>query len=283
MKTNKPMGFIRNLIFRYLDDEVSAMSSQLAYSLVLSFFPFLILLMTLIGYSSIKSDDVLAILNNILPYDVIKLIKNTVVEVVSTKSFGLLSFGMITTIWTASGGFNAVIRGLNKAYDEEEHRSYFKVQLVAIICTIALLIIIITALSMVVFGELGARYLLKYLSLSKSFELLIDILRHVIGIIVLIFVFVFVYRFTPCKRVSFKEAFPGAIFATLGWVAVSIGFSFYVNNFGNYSKIYGSIGAIIALMSWLFISSTIILLGGEVNATIFYKKVGKEKPKGKRF
>lgn len=276
-------SFIKNMFFRYIDDEVTAMSSQLAYSLLLSFFPFLILLFTLIGYSPLKSTDVLSLLNKLLPNDVFKLVKNTVVEIVDTKRFGLLSFGMVSTIWTASNGFNAVIRGLNMAYDEEEKRPYWKVQLVAILSTLGLIVIILTALALIVFGELGFKILVKHFKPIRALELIIDISRYIIGIFIMLITITIVYRFTPSKKLKIKEVIPGAIFTSLGWTAASLIFAYYVNNFGNYTMIYGSLGAVIALMTWLFISSVVIMLGGEINASIAYVKAGKEKPKGHKY
>jgi membrane protein len=283
MSRYKKRSFIKSLFFRYIDDEITAMASQLAYSLLLSFFPFLILLMTLIGHSSIRSEEVLIALSTILPNDIMKLITSTVVEVVETRRSDLLSISMITTIWTASNGFNAVIRGLNRAYDEKEKRPYWKVQLTAVLCTIGLVIIIIMALALLVFGELGVRLLVKKLNFAPSIEFIIDLGRYSAGLIVMILVFTAVYRYTPSKRLNWHETIPGAVFTTAGWTLVSIGFSYYVNNFGSYSKIYGSIGAVIALMSWLFISSVIVLIGGEINATIAYRKLDLEKHKGDKY
>lgn len=283
MTRYKKRSFIRSLFFRYIDDEITAMASQLAYSLLLSFFPFLILLMTLIGHSSIRSEEILIALGTILPNDIMKLITSTVVDVVETRRSDLLSFSMITTIWTASNGFNAVIRGLNRAYDEKEKRPYWKVQLTAILCTIGLIVIIVVALALLVFGEVGVRLLVNKLHFAPSIEFIIDLGRYTIGLLVMLFVFTAMYRYTPSKRLNWHEALPGAVFTTAGWTIVSVGFSYYVNNFGSYSKIYGSIGAVIALMSWLFISSVIILIGGEINATIAYRKLDLEKHMGDKY
>lgn len=282
MNRYKRRSIIQSLIYRYIDDEITAMGSQLAYSLLLSFFPFLILLMTFIGYTKIKSDDVIFALAHIFPAEIVKLIKDTVLEVVETRRSGLLSFSMITTIWTASNGFNAVIRGLNKAYDEKEKRPYWKVKLTALLCTIALVFIIFLTFGLLVFGELGANYLIKKFNYTKSLEFIIDISRYSIVLLIMVLVFTAVYRYTPSKRLSLKETFPGAVFSTVGWTLISVGFSYYVNNFANYSRIYGSIGAIIALMSWLFISSIIILIGGEINATLAYRKLDLQKHRGNK-
>lgn len=283
MNKYKSKNFIKSLIFRYIDDEISAMASQLAYSLLLSFFPFLILLLTILGYSSLKSENVLAMLSSILPVGIFKLINKTVVEIVDIKRADLLSLSMITTIWTASNGFNAVIRGLNKAYDEKEERPYWKVQFTSILCTIGLALIMIIVLALLVFGEIGGNFLIKHFNYPNLIEYLIDFARYFIGLLVMLIVFNAVYKYTPSKILTWKETFPGAAFTTVGWTLTSFGFSYYVNHFGNYSKIYGSIGAIIALMSWLFLSSVIILIGGEINATISYRKLNLTKPKGNKY
>lgn len=276
-------NFIKNIIFRYVDDEVSAMSSQLAYSLLLSFFPFLILLLTILGYSSLKSEDLLALLNNLLPSEVYHLVKKTVTEIVSQKRGGLLSLSMISTVWTAANGFNAVIRGLNKAYDEKEERSFIKVQLTALLCTFGLALIIVAAFALIVFGEIGGKFLVKHFNSPVIIEYIIDFARFFIGLLVMVIIFNGVYKITPSKKLTWKETFPGAVFTTIGWTIISLGFSFYVNNFGSYSKVYGGIGAIIALMSWLYLSSIIVLLGGEINAIIAYKKLNRSKQKGKKY
>ncbi|MFL0267604.1 YihY/virulence factor BrkB family protein [Candidatus Clostridium radicumherbarum] len=279
MNKNKPRNFFKSLFYRYIDDEISAMSSQLAYNFLLSLFPFLILLLTILGYSSIKSQDILGVLKNILPNEVFGLIKKTVIEIVDIKRGGLLSLSMITTIWTASNGFNAVIRCLNKAYDEKENRSFIKVQFTSLMCTLGLALIIIISLALLVFGEIGGNLLLAHFKYPKLAEYFLDFARYFIGLIVMLIVFNAVYKYTPSKRLTFKETFPGAVFTTVGWILTSFAFSYYVNHFGSYSKIYGSIGAIIALMSWLYLSSVIILIGGEINATISYRQLSLNRPK----
>jgi len=274
---------IKNLIFRFRDDEVLALASQLAYSLIFSFFPFLIFLMTLVGYSPISSGEVLSGLNRILPYDTLELIKNTIVEVVETRNGHLLSLSLVITLWTSSGGFNAVIRGLNKAYDEAEHRSIFKVQLTAILCTIGVTLVIIITILLLVFGQMLGRILAIRLGLSYQFQVTWNVVRYMIILLSTIFIFAALYHYTPCRRLTWLEVIPGAIFSTVGVILASMGFAFYVNNFGNYSRIYGSIGAVIVLLTWLFLLAIIIIMGGELNATLAFDREGKEKPKGKKF
>ncbi|MFL0248238.1 YihY/virulence factor BrkB family protein [Candidatus Clostridium stratigraminis] len=279
MNKNNPRNIFKSLFYRYIDDDISAMSSQLAYNFLLSLFPFLILLLTILGYSSIKSQDILGILKNILPNEVFGLIKKTVIEIVDIRRGGLLSFSMIITIWTSTNGFNAVIRCLNKAYDEKESRSFFKVQLTSLMCTLGLALIIIISLALLVFGEIGGKLLLSHFKYPNLAEYLLDFSRYFIVLVVMLIVFNAVYKYTPSKRLTFKETFPGAVFTTVGWTLTSFVFSYYVNHFGSYSKIYGSIGAIIALMSWLYLSSVIILIGGEINATVSYRRLSLNRSK----
>jgi membrane protein len=274
---------IKNLIFRFQDDDVPALGAQLAYSLLLAFFPFLIFLMTVIGYSSIKSENVLLSLQAVLPSEAFILIKHTVVEVVESKYGHLLSLSLIFTVVAASNGFRAVIKGLNKAYDEQEERGFFKLQLISILCTLALAFVILATFTLLVFGNILGDYLTVRFGYSEVFKDLWNLLRYIFTLLDMVFVFSALYRYTPCRRMSWVEVLPGAFFSTLGWLVVSIGFSYYVNNFAKYSRIYGSIGAVIILLTWLFLSSVIIILGGELNATLAYDRQGKEKPKGKKY
>lgn len=269
--------YIKNLIFRFRDDEVMSLASQLAYSFIFAFFPFLIFLITLIGYSSINSEDILIGLNKILPYNALQLIENTIVEVVENRNGHLLSLSLIFTIWSAAGGFNAVIRGLNKAYGETECRSILKLQIVSILCTFGVAMVIILTILFLVFGGILGNFLAFKLGLSYLFKTIWDVTRYIVITLATIFIFSAVYHYTPCKRLTWKEVIPGAVFTTIGLIVVSMGFAFYVNNFANYSRIYGSIGAVIILLTWLFLISIVIIMGGELNATLAFDKKGKSK------
>lgn len=274
---------IKNLACRFNDDDVLALASQLAYSLIFSFFPFLIFLMTLVGYSPISSGEVLIGLNKILPTNLLELIHNTVVEVVDGRNSKLLSLSLLLTVWSASSGFNAVIKGLNKAYDESEDRSIFKVQLISILCTFGLTFIIMLTMLLLVFGQVLWVYLSKRLGLSFMFNKVWNIVRYTVMFLTTIFIFAALYHYTPSRRLTWKEAMPGAAFSAAGLVGVSLGFAFYVNNFANYSRFYGSIGAVIMLLTWLFLLSIVIIMGGELNATLTFDREGKTKLRGKKF
>jgi membrane protein len=268
---SKVKKYLKKLIYRYKDDDVPSLASQLAYSLLTSFFPFLIFLITLVGFSSIRSDNVLKNMSLLLPQSAYELIEKTVIEVVNTKSGSLLSASLFISIWSGSSGFRAVIRGLNKAYDEPETRGYIKVQIITLFCTVGLAFIIIFIIILLVFGEVLGNYLQCCYRFSEIYRYLWDLIRYLISGFSLIFTFALLYLVTPCRKLKWKEVIPGALFSTIGWLIASLLFSFYVNNFGNYSRFYGSIGAVFILMTWLYITSVIIIMGGELNA-IFLNK-----------
>jgi len=261
---------------RIQEDDIGALGAQLSYNFLFAFFPFLIFAMTLIGYSSITSDQALMGLRSIVPFEVYKLIEKTVKEVVDNKDLKLLSFGIITAIWTASNGFLAVIKALNKAYDVKEKRGIVKVQVIALGCTLILAFIIVLSFILIIFGEINGNLLLKYFGLGLFFKNLWNYLRYFLVILIMVFIFSSIYHYTPCRRLSFKEVLPGGVFTSIGWIIFSEIFSYYVNNFSNYSMLYGSIGAVIILMTWLFLISVLILIGGEINATLYLCKNCKE-------
>ena len=262
----------KNIINKIMEDEVPALASQLSYSLLLSFFPFLIFLMTLLGYSSIDNEYILLELKAILPNSAYELVYNTIIEILSTRDGNLLYFSIIFTVWTSSTGFRAVIKGINKAYDEKEKRSLLKVFLISILSTLSLGFLIILTVFFLVFGQLIGLYLVQKFKMGSLFYLTWNIIRYVIILSSLIATFALMYKFIPSRKLKWKEVMSGAIFATVGWLLSSFVFSYYVNNFANYSRIYGSIGAVIILMIWLYLTSIIIILGGELNAFISIHK-----------
>lgn len=271
----KKWSFFRFIIFlikKIKDDDVFMLASQLAYSLIIAFFPFLIFLMTLVGRSSLSSDSVLAYLNTILPTSAYDLVKNTVVEVLNGSGSGLLSISLIFALWSASRGIAAVIRGLNKAYDEDERRGYFKLVIVSIFSTIGFAIAILAALFFFVLGDVFRKVLMQYLPFDNFMIILWQMLRFALIIFFITLTFAALYHFAPSRKTGWKEVMPGAIAASLGWLIASLGFSFYVNNFANYSRFYGSLGAIIILLIWLYLSSAIVLIGGEINALLVRRK-----------
>lgn len=283
MKKAKCMRCIKNLYIRYYEDEVPALGAQLAYYFLLSFFPFLIILITMTSYTPISGEDVLKELANILPESAFELIQENASIGITRRAGQLLSFGIIAMIWTASNGVGAAVRCLNKAYDEEEKRPFWKIKAMSVLFTIALAIVILLSFVLLIFGRYIGIYLSEWIGLAGYFYALWDVIRYITITIVVIMVFAAFYRYVPSRRLCWKEVLPGSVFTTLSWIIASMGFAFYVNNFGTYSIVYGSIGGAIILLIWLFLSAMIILMGGELNATLAFEREGRERCHGKRY
>jgi membrane protein len=264
----KRMGvikFVGNLYCRIEDDEVPAMGAQLTY------------------YTNISAQEAITNITRALPKLSNEMILDTFQEIQKSKSGSLLSIGILATLWSASSGVNAVLKALNKAYDVEENRAFWKVKLLSIFFTIVLAIVIVLSLLLLIFGKVIGEIIYKFVYLPGSFETIWSIAQYVIPLTIMVIVFIMLYLYLPNLRLKVKEVLPGALFATVGWVVTSILFSFYVNNFSSYSKTYGSIGGIIVLLTWLYLSSMIIVLGGEINATLHFDRQGKKKDLCKKF
>ena len=259
---------IIHFIIKIKEDDIFALSAQLAYYLILSFFPFLIFLLTLLGFSNLDSMEVLGALRTILPTSAFELIYSVIVEIIEKQSTGLLGASLLLVIWSASSAFRAVIKGINKAYGLKENRSFIKRIFIAIICTFLLASLIMLTLIMLVFGGIIGNILASYLPFQDVVHNIWNMIRYGLIVVMMILIFAGIYRYTPAKRLRWREVFPGVIFCTVGWLIVSLGFSFYINNFSNYSKIYGGLGAVIVLMTWLYITSIILIIGGEINSVI---------------
>lgn len=270
LKKEKPKfsKVIKNLFIRFTEHDIFALAGQLAYNILLSLFPLIIFIMTLVGYSSISREEVLSDMQNVLPVEIFKYMNRIIIEIVGTQQAGLLSLSFIFTIIAASGGFSAVIKGLNKAYFEKEKRGFIKLTLLALIFTLTFAIITIIAAFLLVFGEFNGKLLAKVLGLDATFQLWWNILRYIAAIALMFLGFMILYKFAPSRKLSYRSVLPGAIFTTAAWNIISVAFSYYVNNFANFSLVYGSIGAVIMLLTWLLIISVLILIGGELNAVL---------------
>lgn len=273
----KGIFFLYVLIKKMDDDELIALSAQLSYSFVLAFFPFFIFLMTIIGYLRLDSQQVLIFLETLLPTEVYFLIQNIVKFVIDTREGSLLSLSLFLSIWSSSAGFRGVMRGLNKAYDVVDTRNYIVKIILSIVYTIGLVFLIILMLILVVFGGVIGDFFVRFFVDYVDVNIVLNswyIIRYTFIITLMVTVFAIIYYYVPVvKNKKLSKVLPGAIFTTIGWISISIGFTYYVNNLSNYSALYGSIGAVIVLMIWLFLTAMIILLGGEINAILSTKNL----------
>ncbi|MGE7622379.1 YihY/virulence factor BrkB family protein [Viridibacillus sp. NPDC096237] len=259
-------GFMMEFIQRLKDADISGFSAQLAYFFLLSFFPLLIFLMTLLPFLNIDPDQVYLFLNAILPDQVYSLINGTISEVLENRNSGLLSIGFIATIWSASKGVDALIKSINRSYDKDETRPFIIARLVSVIFTFLLVGLIIVALLLSVFGRQIGVILFSNFGIAVDFLKLWNNIRSIIPPLLIFTVLTVMYWIVPNMKLYLRSVLLGSAVATIAWLVLSYGFSYYVSNFANYSATYGSIGGIIILMLWLYFTGMILMASGQINA-----------------
>lgn len=263
---HKYVKFIQGLVKNILDHDVTGMAAQLAYFFLLSLFPLLLFVITLLPYTPLEQQDFLGMIESYAPAEIYNLIDQTLQEILSNRSGGLLSIGIVGTLWSASNGLNALMRSLNRAYDVTEDRNFFIARGLAVVLTVAMILVFIIALILPVFGKQLGVLIFSTFGLSDVFLQIWTWIRWGITPLIIFIIFWIVFFFAPNMKITIRSAIPGALFSALGWIIVSFGFSQYVTQFGNYSATYGSIGAVIILMLWFYISGIIIIIGGEINS-----------------
>ncbi|MCT4563907.1 MAG: YihY/virulence factor BrkB family protein [Maledivibacter sp.] len=277
-KRNKILPFmIEEIVSRFKFHNISAYGAQLAYFFLLSLFPFLIFLIAILSHFSISLDGAFDILSKVVPKEVIIIINDYVKALLPTGSINVLSISILAAIWSASRAINALINGLNNAYEVQETRGFIKKRILAMLFTVLVAFSIVLALTIPNMGMDFLLWLSKFIGLTNFVIKLWYYLRWVMIIFILFLVLGSLYLVAPNVRTKFKEIIPGTCFAIFGWIAISLGFSYFVNNFRNYTIVYGSLTAIIVLMIWLYLSGVILIIGGEMNCLYgIYKELNRK-------
>jgi membrane protein len=272
--------FVSDLYFEIGDDYVFNGAAALAFYWILAIFPAAIFLLSLLPFLPIPhlKDAILDLVSQGLPRQAAGLIRGVISEVTSKASGGLLSFGLLFTLWSASNGLYAVMQQLNITYDVKEERSFWKTRGIALLLTLMFLVMIVSAFSLVVFGGVVQDWLASFIGRYSLLFVFFAALRWVIIIALVLMGFAVIYYFGPDVEQRFEFITPGSILGAALMIAASVGFRYYVSNFGDYSATYGSIGAVIVLLLWFYIAGFVILLGSEVNALLeHYNPEGKVK------
>jgi membrane protein len=283
MRKQKFAELVSELIGRFRDDEVPALAAQMTFYVILSFFPFMMFLIALTTYTPLSREYVLDDLLALMPDVSAALIRGVFNDILSATTPTLLSLSAVAALWSASNGMMAIIRTLNKAYDVEERRPFWKVRGIAVLYTAGFSAVVVVALTLLVFGEMIGRFTTERGILPAFLDPVWSGLDVVLSLGVMCGVFVLLYRSAPSRRVRFAEAVPGAVLTTAGWVAISWLFSEYVRLFGDFSKTYGSLGGVIVLLLWLYLGSMVVLAGGELNAALAFLKDGRRREERKPF
>jgi len=268
------------------EDRVFGRAAELSYYFLLALFPFLIFLTSIIGFVLGSGTGTRHMLFNylarIMPPSAFQLIDNTMWEVSSSSGGGKLSFGILAALWAASNGLGAITESLNTAYDLTESRPWWKQRLTAISLTMALSVLIILALVLVVAGGRISAGLAAVYGLGDAFPLAWRIIQWPVVLVCMILAFALIYYFAPDSREqAWKWLTPGAAVGVALWLLVSIAFRVYLHFFNSYNATYGSLGAVIILMLWLYFTGAAVLIGGEVNSEIENAAAQEGEPKAK--
>jgi membrane protein len=274
-------GFWVRVWARVEEDEVFNRSAQLSYYFLLALFPLLLFLITLFGYftgaGTRLHNQLISYLSNVMPSAAVQLVVATIAEVTHARGGGKLSFGLLAALWAASSGMNAIAQALNAAYDVSETRAWWKVRLLSIALTVALAILIISALLIVLYGGRVGHFLAAQIHLGRAFTMTWKILQWPISLAFVFIGFSLIYRYAPNagarshgKHLPSADSrrrwlSPGVVIAVVVWLLVSLGFRLYLHFFNSYSATYGSLGALIIMMLWFYLTGAAILLGGEIN------------------
>jgi membrane protein len=251
-------------------DNCLGLAAQLAYYFFLALFPALLFLVAIISFIPIHGllDSITGTLERVAPYEALQLIQDQILNIAHQKNGGLLTLGMIGTIWSTSSGVSAIIDTLNQAYDIQEARPWWKVKLIALGLTVALAVFIVISTVLVLVGPTLGEKVAGWAHLGPAFTLTWKIVQWpvVFGLVTLAIALIFYYA--PDAEQEWIWITPGSIFATLLWLLISLGFKFYVTRFASYNATYGAIGGAIVMMLWFYVSALAVLVGAEMNAEI---------------
>lgn len=290
MKVNFKRFFQKDFVKKVYDDamaeDIVSNAAQVAFYFIFALFPLLLFLLSLFGLILGTAEDMrqqlFAYLGEVIPGSAVTLIKQTLTEVVQESSGGKLTFGFLLALWSASAGIDSVRIVLNDIYDLKEERAWWKYKLVSVLLTLGLTVLIIFVIATIFYGTHLLTSLLTSAGLEGSARVVGGILSFLLILGALLLAFAFLYAFVPDhKPFSWKWITPGAVAAVVLWLVFSFGFRIYLAYFDSYAKTYGSLGAIIILLLWLYLTALVILIGGVINSVAEKVSEGKEKEIGR--
>lgn len=253
----------------FSNDDMTTYASALAYRAIFSLFPFLLFLIALLGLLDLQEffTWLREQVSMVLPPDALSLV-NPVIDEMQEEKGGFLSFGILVALWSASIGVRSLMNAMNKAYDVEEGRPTWKLILLSVVYTIGLALILLATAALMIVGPQVIEWLADQVGLKDIVVTLWTWLRWPVVVVLMMLVLAVIYYVTPDVEQEFRFITPGSVLAVIVWIAASIAFGLYVQNFGNYDATYGSIGAVIVLLLYFYISAAVLLFGAEMNAVI---------------
>jgi len=273
-------ALIRDVKRQVEEDNVWNGAAALAFYLVLAIFPALIFLLSVLPYLPIPNLDreIMDLLHRALPGEAAALLESTVQSLLHERQGGLLSLSFLGTIWAASLGMYAIMRQLNITYKVKEARSFIKGRATAMLLTLMFGLLVIGGFALIVLGGLLHDWLAHFMGWSTPLQVAFAALRWALVLLFLLLGFAFVYYFGPNVQQKFRWITPGSVIGTALLIATSLLFRVYIANFANYEATYGSIGAVVILMLWLYAAGAVLLLGSAVNVAIEKHLPGGKQP-----
>ncbi|MDP2358284.1 MAG: YihY/virulence factor BrkB family protein [Beijerinckiaceae bacterium] len=253
---------------RLVDDNVFTGAAALSFYMTLAFFPALVVMITLVPFLPIPRVEqaIFDFLAQGLPDEASGLVRQVVEEAIGEQRGGLLSFSLLAAAWAASTGMYGVMRQINSAYEVSEARSFLRARAVSLLLSTVFGAMILTAFSLIVLGGIVQDWLGSRFGFNQLLLTFFATLRWVIIVVSMLLGFALVYRFAPNVEQRFGFVTPGSVFGVVALILVSLGFSVYIQNFGDYGAMYGSIGAVVVLMLWFYAAAFVIIAGAEINA-----------------
>jgi membrane protein len=253
-----------------LADNCLGLAAQLAYYFFLALFPALLFITAIVSFIPVAGllDTITGMLARVAPGEVLSIVQDQILKIAHEKNGGLLTIGMLGTIWSTSSGVTAIIDTLNQAYDIQESRPWWKVRLLALGLTLGLALFIVISFALVLVGPTLAERVAVWLHMGPAFAWSWKILQWPVVFGLVTFAMAMIYYYAPDAEQEWIWITPGSIIATLLWLLISLGFKFYVVHFTSYNATYGAIGGVIVLMLWFYVSALAVLVGAELNAEI---------------
>ncbi|TBV16913.1 YihY/virulence factor BrkB family protein [Stutzerimonas kirkiae] len=254
---------------RFNEDDMSTYASALAYRTLFALFPFLLFLMAMLGFLHLPEffDWLREQAALVLPPMALDQV-NPVIDQLQRQNSGLMSFGILVALWTASTGVRSLMNAMNKAYDVQEGRPLWKLFLLSYLYTVGIAVMLLAAAGLMIIGPQVMEWLATHVGLRELVVVIWTWARWPVVVLLMMMAVALLYYVTPDVEQDFRFISPGSVLAVVIWIVASLGFGFYVQNFANYNATYGSIGAIIVLLLYFYISAAVLLLGAELNAVI---------------
>ncbi len=272
------LSFIIEVIKDSLKNELYFMGNELTYKLFISLFPLLIFIFSFINYLDIDTDILMSLLIDGVPDQVLAVIIMTIDTInAQENSKELLTISLFVTILSASSGFIAVIRGVNRTFDTPNKRSFLKNRLISVILVILFTFSLFVTQLLIVFGDSILKLISTYNLYDVNFENVYKsfsykVFKYSTSITVILSIISITYKLSLGKYICFKDVLPGAIFTTASWVLASMIYNIYIVKYTAYTSVYGSIGSVFILVFWINLIAIIMLIGSQINATIYNRK-----------